>query len=57
MWRSIFWNIRWIYRFLYPGLLYNFYAINFVIYEKYGMLHTLTYIQRHLTHIQRHLTL
>ena len=38
IWRSIFWNTWWIYGFLYSSLLYNFYAIKFLLHEKYGML-------------------
>ena len=39
IWRSIFGNIWWMYGYLYLSLFYNLYAINFVLYEKYGMLH------------------
>jgi len=40
--RSIIWNTWWMYEFLYSSLLYKFfYAIKFLLYEKYGMLHTL----------------
>jgi len=28
-----------MYEFLYSSLLYNFYAIKLLLYEKYGMLH------------------
>jgi len=28
-----------MYGYLYLGLLYNLYAIKFLLYEKYGMLH------------------
>jgi len=38
MWRNIFWDIWWMYGYLYSGLLYDFYGINFLLYEKYGML-------------------
>jgi len=33
----------WI--FLYSSLLYNFYAIKFILYEKYGMLYHMVKIQ------------
>jgi len=38
-WRSIFWNIWRTYKYLYLGLLYNFYAIKLLLYEKYGKLY------------------
>ena len=33
-----------MYVYLYLGLLYNFYAIKFLLYEKHGMLQTSPYL-------------